>query len=160
MTLPRDYDPTKHGPLRHPKGGDSFDLKLEGKPWASASLDVRQNASLSCPHPGDPWARLSLFRVSLEGKGRIRYHHDIRDSKSSPTQVRPVSLTPTPQRQRLQLHDTTGQPWGVVEIAEDVRLFDPRGRLRACITTTPGPLALHCWDEHGEEVVGQEYLMV
>lgn len=160
MGLPRDYDPKKHGYPSHPKGGDSFALNLGGKPWASASLDVRQNVSFSCPYPGDPWRTLSLFRVSVASDGQVRYQHDLREDKIMPDGVRSVSITPTRPGQRLELRDTTGQPWGVVEIAEAIRLFDPLGRLRACITTTPGPLALQCWDEHGVEVAGREYLMV
>lgn len=162
MGLPRDYDPNTHKPgPPPPKGGESFELTLDGRPWARVSLDARVHpqVSLSYPHPRDPWTTLPLFAVTAGAGGELHYQLHIREEATRPEVSRSVSLTPRPG-QRIELRDATARPWGVVEIAGAVRLHDPAGRLRACITTTPGPLALQCWDERGEEVAGRVFLRV
>lgn len=156
--------------MHHPVGGMSYDLTFGGNLFAHASLTTDGSyASLGCTNPQERRSFPTRVQVLVEKTKNVACTAYGNSDPKVPLASRVVlERTLGGAVQQLELEDALGKPWARLEIGEQVRLFDLSGRERVRITRMSDAgmepvmtrLSLSCWDEQGQELAGQQYLMV
>jgi hypothetical protein len=148
-----------------PANGQYYDLEYCGAVWAHATLSAQADyVTLGCVHPNDPYCFPTRVQVRLKSLRSISCTVYANVEGSLPTATREVlsaGLGGAPRR--LPLVDALGRRWAELELAATARLLDPTGRERALIASehklTGRRLTLRCWNEAGQQLAGQVFLM-
>lgn len=163
MAMPPPGSGANHQP---PPGGESIDLRYRGAAWAHVTLDDRRSyVSLCCPMPSDPYSFPVRVSMQIESGRKITCTVYANGSNvPSPASRLVLHHNLGEGKQKLALVDAAGGPWAEVELLEELRLFDLAGRERVRVTSewsvSGRHFKLHCVDEAGQPVSGQQFLMV
>jgi hypothetical protein len=152
--------------VAHPVGGVTYQLQLGGAPWMRIGQDVAGRVVLDGPMTSYDSATVVSLVVEA---GTLRTTIRLVDERAASTPgtdlVDVIDLVrradaETTRSQTLAV-PPGGPTWATLErTGARHRVVDPRGVFRAELDATADDLVVRAFDEHGQPIAPQPYLMV